>query len=134
MAPRRVSIRRAAVVLPAPAGPSITTRRGGRSLESVGTGTHSSARASFSPMNYRRFARATGATPDQVVGAAILLAIAISIAGCVTVKPTQRKELAKPEMTPAADIEEETFHSHVEAAREAGFGGHGAAGGGCGCG
>jgi hypothetical protein len=37
-------------------------------------------------------------------------------------------------MSAATEMEEETFHSHVEAAREAGFGGHGAAGGGCGCG
>ncbi|MCA9651739.1 MAG: DUF4266 domain-containing protein [Myxococcales bacterium] len=53
---------------------------------------------------------------------------------CVTVTPAQRKELSQPEMTPAADAEEEVWHTHVEAAREAGFGGHGAAGGGCGCG
>ena len=60
--------------------------------------------------------------------------LSVSIAGCVTVKPNQRQHLAKPEMSPATEIKEETFHSHVEAAREAGFGGHGAAGGGCGCG
>lgn len=56
------------------------------------------------------------------------------LASCVTVTPAQRKFLSQPEMTPAADAEEEYWHTHVEAAREAGFGGHGAAGGGCGCG
>lgn len=56
------------------------------------------------------------------------------VSGCVTVAPSQRQELSKPEMDPSEGIEEETFHSHIEAAREAGFGGHGAAGGGCGCG
>jgi hypothetical protein len=54
--------------------------------------------------------------------------------GCVTVSPAQRATLSKPEMTPAADADEESFHTHVEAAREGSMGGHGAAGGGCGCG
>lgn len=54
--------------------------------------------------------------------------------GCVTVSPTQRQHLSKPEMTPAVDAQEEVFHTHIEAAREGGMGGHGAAGGGCGCG
>ena len=54
--------------------------------------------------------------------------------GCVTVTPSQRKYLSKPEMQPATDKEEESFQIHVEAAREGSFGGHGAAGGGCGCG
>ena len=59
---------------------------------------------------------------------------ALAASGCVTVQPSQRQHLSKPEMTPETDAPEETFHSHIEAAREAGFGGHGAAGGGCGCG
>jgi hypothetical protein len=67
-----------------------------------------------------------------VVGAAI--GITLVGAGCVTVQPHERKELAKPEMDPSADQLEETFHTHVEAAREGGFGGHGSQGGGCGCG
>jgi hypothetical protein len=54
--------------------------------------------------------------------------------GCVTVTPAQRQALSRPEMSPAADSTEEVWHTHVEQAREAGFGGHGAAGGGCGCG
>lgn len=53
---------------------------------------------------------------------------------CVTVQPHERGELAKPEMNPSSDALEEVFHSHIESAREAGFGGHGAQGGGCGCG
>ena len=63
-----------------------------------------------------------------------MLTACLLLAGCVTVKPSERSELAKPEMNPATDASEETFQSHVESAREAGFGGHGAAGGGCGCG
>lgn len=56
------------------------------------------------------------------------------VGGCVTVTPAQRQVLSKPEMNPVTDAHEEVMHSHVEAAREAGFGGHGVAGGGCGCG
>jgi hypothetical protein len=62
------------------------------------------------------------------------LALALASSACVTVKPHQRQHLSQPEMTPATDRLEEYFYSHVESAREAGFGGHGAAGGGCGCG
>jgi len=60
--------------------------------------------------------------------------LALGSAACVTVTPAQRQQLSKPEMNPATDTEEEIWHTHVEVAREAGFGGHGAAGGGCGCG
>jgi hypothetical protein len=58
----------------------------------------------------------------------------LMVSGCVTVTPAQRQALSRPEMTPATDATEEVWHTHVEAAREGGFGGHGAAGGGCGCG
>ncbi len=64
----------------------------------------------------------------------ITLAFLLAVTGCVTVSPAQRANLSKPEMTPATDAEEESFHTHVEAAREGSMGGHGAAGGGCGCG
>lgn len=66
--------------------------------------------------------------------APLVLGVIVLAAGCVTVTPAQRQELSRPEMTPATDGVEEVWHTHVEAAREAGFGGHGAAGGGCGCG
>jgi hypothetical protein len=62
------------------------------------------------------------------------LAVALACSGCAAVKPHQREYLAQPEMSPATDRLEEYFYSHEESAREAGFGGHGAAGGGCGCG
>ena len=62
------------------------------------------------------------------------LALVVLASGCVTVTPAQRELLSRPEMTPAADAHEEVFHGHIEAAREAGFGGHGGVGGGCGCG
>lgn len=56
------------------------------------------------------------------------------LTSCVTVTPAQRQYLSKPEMNPVTDAEEENFHAHIEAAREGSIGGHGAAGGGCGCG
>ena len=42
--------------------------------------------------------------------------------------------LAEVGIGPLTGALEGGFHSHVEAAREAGFGGHGTQGGGCGCG
>jgi len=66
--------------------------------------------------------------------AAVLVVALALTAGCVTVKPHEREHLATPEMDPSTNALEETFYSHVESAREGGFGGHGAAGGGCGCG
>ncbi len=64
----------------------------------------------------------------------LVLGLALASSACVTVTPAQRQQLSTPEMSPVTDAEEEVWHTHVEAAREAGFGGHGAAGGGCGCG
>ncbi len=70
----------------------------------------------------------------RLVGAALTLAFAVPASGCATVKPSEREVLSRPEMNPASEGLEEQFQSHVESAREGGFGGHGAAGGGCGCG
>ncbi len=67
-------------------------------------------------------------------GRMLLLGASLMTSACVTVSPAQREQLSRPEMTPATDAVEEGWHVHIEAAREAGFGGHGAAGGGCGCG
>lgn len=65
-----------------------------------------------------------------------ILAVCLGLAGsaCVTVQAHERQHLAMPEMNPATDALEESFHAHIESAREGAFGGHGAAGGGCGCG
>jgi hypothetical protein len=65
---------------------------------------------------------------------ALLLAAVALLGGCATVRPSERETLSRPEMNPANEAMEEKFQSHVESAREGGFGGHGAAGGGCGCG
>ncbi|MBK8264130.1 MAG: DUF4266 domain-containing protein [Nannocystis sp.] len=65
---------------------------------------------------------------------AVAVAVAATQLACVTVRPSERQVLSTPEMDPSRDGPEEIWHSHVESAREGGFGGHGAAGGGCGCG
>lgn len=68
---------------------------------------------------------------------ALLVTAAIALAGCATVKPSQREALSKPEMTPASDGLEDEFYGHIESARQGSFGGHGVGaggGGGCGCG
>jgi hypothetical protein len=64
----------------------------------------------------------------------LLVGSGLLAASCVTVAPTQRQELAKPEMSPPVDVREEIQHAHVEAARQGGMGAHGVAAGGCGCG
>ncbi len=68
------------------------------------------------------------------VVAGSLLGLVGFASGCTTVAPSQRGYLAKPEMNPAGEPSEESFHSHIEAAREGAMGGHGVQGGGCGCG
>ncbi len=60
--------------------------------------------------------------------------VVAALSGCVTVAPHQRRVLSKPEMTPSTAVLEESFYSHIEAAREGAMGGHGTQGGGCGCG
>ena len=60
--------------------------------------------------------------------------LGLGVVGCATVKPSQRQHLSKPEMNPAMDAPEDIQHAHIDAARRGGLGGHGGAGGGCGCG
>jgi hypothetical protein len=65
---------------------------------------------------------------------------ATSQLGCATVKPTvkpsEREILSRSEMDPSSKDErlEAEWESHVETSRDFSIGGHGAAGGGCGCG
>ena len=59
---------------------------------------------------------------------------AAALTGCASVGAHERGLLARPEMDPGSEALEESFHAHVEAAREGAAGGHGVVGGGCGCG
>lgn len=74
-------------------------------------------------------------TATRWVAAAILaMTMGMGSAGCVMVKPQERKELSTPEMSPATDALEDVFHAHIDAARRGSTNGHGGGGGGCGCG
>lgn len=64
---------------------------------------------------------------------AVAVAVAATQLACVTVRPSERQVLSTLRWI-LARRPREIWHSHVESAREGGFGGHGAAGGGCGCG
>lgn len=74
------------------------------------------------------------AGPVRLVALVLVAAAGLAPAGCATVRPSEREILSRPEMNPQTEGMEEKFQSHFESAREGGFGGHGAAGGGCGCG
>ncbi len=78
--------------------------------------------------------------PRARARAAAVLAIAATLGatGCasVQVKPSEREVLSRSEMDPTTkdELMESEWESHVESARDWSVGGHGAAGGGCGCG
>jgi outer membrane PBP1 activator LpoA protein len=65
----------------------------------------------------------------------ILAAIvtALCLAGCVTVKPSQRSVLADPIMQFEGDPQASAQLRHAIDNREGSYGGAGVAGGGCGC-
>ncbi|MEO0321379.1 MAG: DUF4266 domain-containing protein [Myxococcota bacterium] len=63
----------------------------------------------------------------------LALGLAASLAGCATVAPYEREDLAKPGMDLEREGVETGFRAHVHDAREGATGGHGSSGGGCGC-
>ncbi len=58
---------------------------------------------------------------------------ALSLGGCVRVKPYQRQWLSERAMRPVAESAEDAWRAHWQSSREGSEGGFGAAGGGCGC-
>jgi hypothetical protein len=71
----------------------------------------------------------------STLGAALLLAVAASAAGCATpapVRPWQRAYLTRRAMQ-FDDGMEGRFRQHLFGSREGADGGYGQAGGGCGC-
>jgi uncharacterized lipoprotein YajG len=62
-----------------------------------------------------------------------ILAAAILLGGCVTVKATQRSVLADPIMQFEGDPQAAAQLRHAVDNREGSYGGGGVAGGGCGC-
>lgn len=63
----------------------------------------------------------------------VICMVLLWAAGCTTVQPWERGNLAKPEMAWVTDSLEEQLNQHIYFAKEASSGGYGAAGGGCGC-
>lgn len=70
------------------------------------------------------------------VGAAVLsLATGALAGGCALTppQPWEKGNLARPEMTMAADPLDQRFVQHIYASKENASGGYGVGGGGCGC-
>ena len=63
----------------------------------------------------------------------LLLAGALLLAGCGTVSPWQRGELARPTMAWEPDVLRAGLGNHVYFSKEASSGRAGLGGGGCGC-
>jgi hypothetical protein len=62
-----------------------------------------------------------------------LCAALAGAAGCATVAPWDKDELAKPCMEFAADGAAQAFRTHALITNEQAMGGEGGSGGGCGC-
>ncbi|TXH03165.1 MAG: DUF4266 domain-containing protein [Nevskiaceae bacterium] len=62
-----------------------------------------------------------------------LLMAALALAGCTTVQPWQRGDLARPGMAFESDPLLAGYRHHVETSKEASSGGPTLGGGGCGC-
>lgn len=65
--------------------------------------------------------------------AALLVLAGTSLAGCTTVVPWERGNLAKPQMALETNPGQRALRSHAYGSREAAAGGDSAGGGGCGC-
>lgn len=63
----------------------------------------------------------------------LIILFAIALAGCETVAPWERGDLARRDMQWTPDSAEAALIEHTYASKEASTGGFGAAGGGCGC-
>lgn len=68
--------------------------------------------------------------PKMVLG---LLALALALGGCASVKPWQRENLARIEKELDRDGAARSFEAHMWMVREGAAGGSGKPGGGCGC-
>ena len=64
---------------------------------------------------------------------AFVLVLTLAFAGCATVPPYERENLAQPGMDMSRRVAEDRFEGHGHNAREATSGGASTTGGGCGC-
>ena len=63
----------------------------------------------------------------------LVFSLACASAGCATVQPWEKGNLAKPEMLFDPDPLQSRFEQHIYFSKEAASGGYGVGGGGCGC-
>lgn len=63
----------------------------------------------------------------------LLLACLLASAGCSTVQPWEKGNLAKPDMAFGEDVLDARFMDHTYFSKEGASGGAGVGGGGCGC-
>ena len=63
----------------------------------------------------------------------LLLACLVASAGCSTVQPWEKGNLAKPDMAFGEDVLGARFMDHTYFSKEGASGGAGVGGGGCGC-
>ena len=66
-------------------------------------------------------------------GALLVLLMMTGLAGCSSVQPWEKQNLAKPEMTFEGDRLDTGYTEHIYSSKEASSGGAGVGGGGCGC-
>jgi hypothetical protein len=65
--------------------------------------------------------------------ATLLAGLLALCAGCSTVKPWERGQLAERKMQLVPNPAQESLQEHIYFSKEAAFGGQGVGGGGCGC-
>lgn len=63
----------------------------------------------------------------------LLIIVTLSLVGCAQVKPWERGNLARPEMSLEPDPMGAGLDHHIYSSKEAASGGYGVGGGGCGC-
>lgn len=63
----------------------------------------------------------------------VLLLASFSLAGCSSVQPWEKQNLARPEMTFDYEQLDTRYTEHIYSSKEGASGGAGVGGGGCGC-
>lgn len=63
----------------------------------------------------------------------LMCALVLGLSACATVKPWEKGNLAKKEMSWEADGMQSGMNGQIYASKESSRGGNGSAGGGCGC-
>lgn len=70
---------------------------------------------------------------NRSIARLMTLALACALAGCATVQPWEKANLANPEMRFDGDPLQSRFEQHTYFSKESASGGYGVGGGGCGC-